>query len=304
MAIHLLTYKIFDTADYEDVSINAEKYTLEALSNDNKSFAIEKAEDGVMQEPMELYTGNWAFPIRVKRTISLSNANQLYGEMGLVPNDAAIGLCVIWTSTDSMQRGTYDLGIVKNVETLQTFTLDGTFELKSSLAGKVQFRMCFYLRQESPNNTPYQAKIQGTLLGDIDYDSFLFDGSVIFPIVSVHNTKEQPLWDVECNWVDINDSFMGTVRICLNEDHDLYKYIDQTKDCYDKNLVREILAGALLQIIQKYSESDPDFTQFDSAEPESVADYVRLYIKGWSIKDYSSFNSISRELRKRLEEKF
>lgn len=303
MAIHLLTYRVYDPSDYKDVVIYSDGYSLEAQTGDN-SLSIVRGEDGITQEPNALYTGHWSFPIRVKRKISISNANLLYGEKGIAPSDAVIGLAVLWTSTDSMQRGTFDLGAIMNVKDEQTLNLDRMFEIKSSLAGKVQFRLCFYLRSESQENVPYQAKTQGTLLGDVDNESFLFDGSILFPIISVHNTKAQPLWDVECNWEDINDPFLDTVTICLNEDHNLYQYIDQTKDCYDKNLVREILASALLQIIQKYSESDTDFTQLDSAASGSVADYVRLYIKGWEIKDYSSFNSISRELRKKLEEKF
>lgn len=260
-------------------------------------------EEGVLIEPDEKYGEDWNIDIHISRTIKVRNASILYGENGIANKDAKIGLCVIWTSPSSGQRGVYRIGIVENKDEEQVLQLDALIE-KSSIRDKIDFSLSLYIHEPaSTHGESYKANKKGMILGNVEIYTLTIDTKPDFPIYNV-SIPGGPLWDIECNWTSINDPFLDVVSIYFNKaNKQLYAYVDKTNDKkFDINLVREILGSALIQIIQKYQETDPNFTQLDNAIPGSVADYVRKYIHEWNV-DTSSLNIMSSQLRRNLEQK-
>lgn len=262
-----------------------------------------ECEAGILKKPSELYSEDWTFDIYLSRVLSVESADELFGPNGIACKNAKVGLCIMWASSTSYQRGVFDVGEVKNTSEEQVFNFSGHIE-KSRISGLVKFIVALYIKEEG---TPEQSELhlantQGTIIGVLDENLIYLDNVEPFPIVHCGLSKDSPLWDVRCNWTETSDNFNETVTILFNSDHTLYKYLDKNDSAFDVNLVREILASALIQIILKYKETDENFDHLDSVIEDSVADYVRLYIKEWGV-DPTSLNTLSRQLRRKLEQK-
>lgn len=306
MVSSFVTFPQYDSEKHSDVFNLASKYSW-TYDSENGRKELKFDDNGVLKEPDDCYGQDWNVKIQVSRTIKIADASKLYGDNGIAYANATIGLCIIWTSVASGQRGVYTMGEILNSDDEQTLELNASIP-PSSLREAVDFTLSLYISKEgSPENNNEKQSIRankkGMIIGCLDTFQLLLDGMPDFPIMNFAGGKDAPLWQVRCDWEDINDSFLDTVAIYFNTSNDLFKYVDKTnQDKFDVQLLREILSSALLLIIAKYQESDPNFSQLDSAQAGSVADYVRMYINTWNV-DTSSLNTISMNLRKKLEQK-
>lgn len=237
-----------------------------------------------------------------RRRYLLRTFDVLFGESGIACKDARLGLAVVWTSSDSKQRGVIPAG---------TFCLkDNVFEAfaeftfgKAQLRGEVNFTTILYIADPgSPKeNEHHLADRNGYVLGELDNYTVRLDGSgSTFPVFEV-NEPGQPLWYVRCDWIDpTTDMFSESVSVNINTAHKNYKYIDRTQNTFDSQLLTEIMASAISIIIEKVRLQSAYWDQVltnDSLETGSVGQAIYYFTDAleWDLSTPESVSLCARK---------
>ena len=246
----------------------------------------------------------------VKRTIALKNFRHLFGPDGVACKNARLGLSLVWTSSDSRQRGAVPvIDFCVNEEQLEekhdhTFT-EGEIDIEFSAAkirGDVAFSIVLYIAKAGApsRDETHLANEEGFVLGTFDTFILRIDGTgSLFPVFEVYE-KDQPLWYVRCDWTDPTfDHFSDSVSININTAHKNYKYIDRTQKTFCSQLLVEVMSSALCCVIEKI-RSEKYLDQIlgdDEMEPGSVGEVVRYFSNtlNW---DFSSPDRLSLSTRK------
>lgn len=221
----------------------------------------------------------------VKREYSFQNYFCLFGDDGIVCHDASIGVAVVWTSSDSKQRGSIKVGTITSdlMNRPVMMHLDYEFD-KAELRGMVEFDTILYVADAGHPavGEEYMANVPGMILGTLDRYQIQLDGNgSTFPIYEVEEPG-QPLWYISCTWDDPTyDLFSEAVSIYINKAHKNYKYLDHTKRSFDPQLMCEIMAEALNIIISKL-KMDPEawnnIINGTEIQAGSVAEAVNYFI--------------------------
>ena len=254
--------------------------------------------------------GDWNpdyYNLCVSRNGLLSSTSSLFGEKGIVCHNAIIGIAVIWTSSDSRQRGAIEIGEISCENNTTNLSLEYEFGV-AQLRGKVDFTTILYVKK---SGTPFKderhlANVYGCMLGELDRISVILDGSgSIFPIYEVSDPG-QPLWYVKCNWEDPTfDQFSESVSVVINTAHRNYKYLDKKRKTYDEQLLIEIIASALIIIVSELKDEQSyweETVQGKGLQRGSVSQAVYYFIStlGW---DISSMESLSISIHKFFDQK-
>lgn len=243
-----------------------------------------------------------------RRKYCLRTFQCLFGEKGIVCQNAKLGMAIQWTSSDSRQRGIVQIGEFGIDDKIFEAEVEKKFK-KAQLRGKIDFTTILYVAKSGePNaNESHLANKNGYILGELDKYTIILDGrGSSFPIFEVFDPG-QPLWYVKCDWTDpTSDSFSDCVSINLNTAHKNYAYIDRTKKQYDRQLLFEIMASAITVIIEKVRQDSGGYweqiIQGDNLEYGSVGQAIFYFYKtlGW---DLNSAESISLSARKYFDRK-
>ncbi|MCI8670066.1 MAG: hypothetical protein HFI34_11210 [Lachnospiraceae bacterium] len=254
--------------------------------------------------------GIWApddYNLCVKRRYSLRTYQCLFGENGIACKNAVLGLALMWTSADSKQRGVIPIGDIENSQRDIDMNLNYEF-LEAQLRGEVEFTTVVYLKNVGTPlwNEEHLADEYGCLLGELDKFVIKLDGNgSVFPMYEV-NDPSQPLWYVKCDWEDPTyEQFSECVSIYINTAHKNYKYLDKTKKTFDEQLLKEIMAGALIVIITKLKEQENYWsatTTGDDLQSGSVSAAVYYFINAleW---DVSTLDAMSLSIRKFFDQR-
>lgn len=196
------------------------------------------------------------------RSYSVRFHKLLFGSKGIVCQDAELGIAVIWTSSDSRQRGVIAAqGTIRYSEPSAEIKIKHSFEI-AQLRGSVRLKTVLYIKKSGfPfDEEQHLANTYGLILGELSNEILLLDGNGSeFPVV-IKNDPDQPLWWVECEWNEpAKDLFAESVLIVLNEGHDDYVYIDKNSPSYNQAMLKEIFSQALLVIITKLKENPSDW---------------------------------------------
>lgn len=249
--------------------------------------------------------GIWSpdvYNLRIRREYTLKTFKCLFGAEGIACRNAEIGIAVIWTSTTSKLRGVIKGGSVSNDDSDEVnLAIDETFEV-AGLRGNIELTTVFYLKSSgNPNsNEEHLANTEGYILGELDKVVVMLDGKgSVFPIYEV-SEPNQALWNVKCDWTDPTyDLFSECVSININTSHPSYKFLDKTKKSYNEQLLKEIIASALVIIITKLKESEywVETINRENLEIGSVSEAVSYFITtlGW---ETSSLEALSISIRK------
>lgn len=241
-----------------------------------------------------------------RRHCRLSTISCLFGENGIVCEDARIGVAIQWTSSDSKQRGVVkvtDFGINDQIVEMCAEKDFG----KAQLRGEVSLKTILYVASAGiPNeNESHLANTEGYVLGEIDSLTIRLDGTnSSFPIYEV-SEPGQPLWYIKCEWDDPTiDSLEDCVSINLNTAHKKYMYIDRNQNVFDSQLLVEIMASAITLLIEKVRTGGywDQILQNDSLEPGSVGQVVNYFYETleW---DLSSAETVSLSARKFFDQR-
>lgn len=236
------------------------------------------------------------------RTIKLSNLDSLFGSTGIACNTAGIGIAVVWTSSDSRQRGVIPVGEFTKKDDDKEFCVKGIFE-KGTLRGVVTLKTIFYVKSVGRplSDESYLANSYGCILGELDSIKIILDGNgSVFPIMTEEN-ENGPLWRVICDWTNpLEDNFGDSVRIMLNTKHKCYELLEAENG---DSLLIEILASAMCIVVSKIkdssfwhnTESGIDFSEgsvcaavhyfvntleWDASTPEKLSESIRLNLEG------------------------
>ena len=242
-----------------------------------------------------------------RRKYCLRTFQCLFGENGIVCQNARLGMAIQWTSTDSKQRGIIRIGEFGIEDQIFEAVAEEQFK-KAQLRGKIDFTTVLYVAKsgDPKENEKHLANENGYILGELDKYTIILDGKgSSFPIYEVCEPG-QPLWYVRCEWSDpTTDAFSECVSINLNTAHKNYPYIDRTKKQFDRQLLLEIMASAITIIIEKVREEDvywEQISQGDNLEYGSVGEAI-FYFKNTLEWDLASVESVSLSMRKFFDKK-
>ena len=255
--------------------------------------------------------GYWTpddFNIGVKRRITLRNFECVFGKNGVVCRDAVLGIAVMWTSSDSKQRGVIPVGDLSAVQRQCILNLEHEFAL-AQLRGTVELSTIVYIKNAGTPDyeEDHLANEYGFVLGELDRFVLQLDGQgSMFPVYEV-NEPGKPLWYIKCDWDDPTyDKFIDSVSININTAHKNYKFLDKSKPrIYDEQLMKEIMASAIVIIVTKLKEQESYWDVTTSGKDlanGSVSEAVYYFMDTLGL-DFSSPEVLSLSVRKLFDPK-
>lgn len=222
-------------------------------------------EHELLDEPVEalstIYSikdenGEWDQDVHnlgLRRKVLLRTFQCLFGEKGIACKNAVLGLAIIWTSSDSKQRGVIPIGTFSIDDDMMEAVVEKTFD-KAQLRGEVELSTVVYIASAGipGDNELHLANTNGYILGELETYTIKLDGrGSTFPVFDVY-APDQPLWYVKCDWIDpTQDALSESVSINLNTAHRNYRYIDRKQSTFNSQLLSEVMASAISVIVEK-----------------------------------------------------
>ena len=247
------------------------------------------------------------YNLGIRKSIECRSCANLFGSDGVACNGATIGIAMMWMSAESRQRGTIELGEIKNSLEPQSVDCVHLFK-KGQLRGRVIYDIVLYIKEPArdvEDNEKQLANETGYLLGAIgDAITIQLDGAgSAFPIYE-ESRPDGPLWRVECDWDDPSDElFEESVKIVINKAHSSYKYIDKNDKFYVPQMLREIMSSALTVILTTFKADENAWYTLedeDNITNGSLAQAV-LYFRNTHNWDLDSVETISLSIREFFE---
>ena len=242
-----------------------------------------------------------------RRRYLLRTFQCLFGENGIACKNATLGLAIVWTSSDSKQRGVIPVGTFNANDSAMEADVEKLFS-KAQLRGQVDFTTIIYLAKAGkPNqNELHLANTNGYVLGELETFTIKLDGKgSTFPIFEV-SAPGQPLWYVKFDWIDpTQDLFSECVSINLNTAHKNYKYIDRKQASFNSQLLLEIMASAVSLIVERVRLQSAYWDQTinnDGLEEGSVSQAI-YYFSNTLEWDLSTPDSVSLSARKYFDKR-
>ena len=247
--------------------------------------------------------------LKFRKSCRITSAYCLFGEGGIAPSDAVIGLALRWISSKSDERGIIPFGEITRLDSSSVFTAEGQFD-KGKLKGSLKFQTILYLKDPGRPKTSemYFAQQSGTVLGVLDQAEFYIDGNgSIFPIVVI-DAPGKPLWHVYYNdTVDaMQDQFNSeNVEIRLNKAHPSYDALKIDTSMTDSPLFVEVIASAMMVIVESAKESLGE--EWDTMlsgtgfESGSIAEAIYYFVSRlqWDISSPARLSASIREFFER-----
>ncbi len=241
--------------------------------------------------------GSWT-PLEHDLTLEICLAfdpSSLFGENGIAPPGAVLGVLLEWTSPESSQRGYSKMARFTGEK-----AFDETFNLvfdPSQIRGTVDLFFSFYLVDPPRSRAVlgrYFASQKGLFLGDLpDQCKLVFDGEgSIFPLVKFCGEKGDPLWKMVFNSDNPRVNKFSIEHICLeiNTRHPDYPQFEGEKEQKGHtSLRRQVFATwltlFLLILKEKYKEIFDGLTSGSeiSADPGSIAEAAKYLIETFSL---------------------
>lgn len=311
MAANISLFPVINDELLGKIRFQASPYELYYIREDQESvLQAEEIESSIIMHKVTDEEGIWSpndYNLCIRRRYSLRTYQCLFGEKGIACKNAVLGLALVWTSADSKQRGVLKIGDIRNSPQDLELRLNHEF-LKAQLRGIVEFTTVIYIKEAgTPSwDEEHLANEYGCLLGELDKFIIKLDGTgSVFPIYEISELG-QPLWYVKCDWDDPTyEQFSECVSININTAHKNYKYLDKTKRTFDEQLLKEIMASALILIITKLKEQDNYWdvtTNGDGLQKGSVSEAIYYFINTleW---DVSTPETMSISIRKFFEQR-
>ncbi len=311
MAANISLFPVLNDEMLGKIRFQATPYELYYI-REEQEFVLraEEIESSLIMHKVIDEEGIWSpddYNLCIRRRYSLRTYQCLFGEKGIACKNAVLGLALVWTSADSKQRGVLKIGDIRNSSQDIELTLNYEF-LEAQLRGIVEFTTVIYIKEAgTPSwDEEHLANEYGCLLGELDKFIIKLDGTgSVFPIYEI-SEPGQPLWYVKCDWEDPTyEQFSECVSININTAHKNYKYLDKTKRTFDEQLLKEIMASALILIITKLKEQDNYWdvtTNGDDIQKGSVSEAIYYFINTleW---DVSTPEAMSISIRKFFEQR-
>lgn len=184
----------------------------------------------------------------IERTISLEKPWKLYGENGVIPQGAEIGIAAEFLSAKSNQRFIF----WKKTFSFRSFAgkLSFTQQLplpKNTFRETGEIVSYLYLAKKSNSYTGRKANENGLVLGYLTEPiTVVFDGiGSLFPVVIVDLGVNGPLWKMQFNSIEPDLDLFEEENICLvlNSLHPQFKELKINDFKTSNPLMNEVFVG-------------------------------------------------------------
>ena len=312
MSVNISAFPVLTSSMLNNIGFYSDEYIFFTERNGERINLISEpsktyADEYIIKSPENISWSIESDNIGISRNISFEDLDCLFGTNGIAAKKSEIGIAVLWTSSDSHQRGCINIGTIKNGDKKEEFNISNLFE-KGKLRGLVSLTLIFYINKAGVLNPDefFLANTEGYVIGALDSINFILDGDgSIFPIYFESEDSSAPLWRIECDWEEPDeDKFSECVKIIINTSNPSFKYIDHERETYNKFMFQEIISSCLLIIIEKLKDnSDLEHIKNGSGKTRydgTVSSAVKYILDGL---DTSSIESLSLSLRdKRTKE--
>ena len=311
MAASISLFPTLNDELFGKIRYQVSQYEFYYIREEQENFLrTEEIENGSMINKLMDDEGIWSpdeYNLCIRRRYSLRTYQCLFGENGIACSNAILGLALMWTSSDSKQRGVVPIGDISNSLKDLELILDYEF-IQAQLRGLVEFTTIVYIKNVGTPSweEKHLANEYGCILGELDKFIIKLDGTgSVFPMYEV-NEIGQPLWYVKCDWDDPTyEQFSECISININTAHKNYKYLDKKKRTFNEQLLKEIIASALVLIITKLKGQEDywDATiSGNNLETGSVSEAIYYFVNTleW---DVSTPETISLSIRKFFDQR-
>lgn len=225
--------------------------------------------------------------------IQVENCDILFGDDGIVSDDAVLGIAILWKSKSSVTRGSKQIGEIRG----ENVTLEADFEIefgKASVRNNVELTFVLYLKTPGARELSISA---GTVFGELYTVTLILEGMGSTFTVYEKDIPGDPLWSIECDWDDPESSqFSESVRVIINTGHNAWQLA--TDDDVRKELLKEIMASSMQIVI---GELDPsEYDPSSDYEVGSVSAAISYFVSRAGI-DTESGTSIAKSVRSYLD---
>lgn len=224
--------------------------------------------------------------------------SKLFGENGIAHMSSIIGIATIFTSNNSLQRGSKENTDFRIIDEDLEFYLEYEFD-KNQLRGDFSLELILYLKEvtdEIDEKEIHLSNIQGSILGSLYKLNFKMSGDTSsFPTITSKKGKEA-LWKFHSGY-SIFDSINDSILLEINEDHRDYSLFDyKNKETYNANFVKEVMISIIFQLIIKHREEfiDNNTIEFDEG---TIGFLVSYYIDIYDL-DLSNISNIFVQISK------
>lgn len=195
----------------------------------------------------------------INRTYTIAYPWKFYGQDGIIPNGADVGIASEFLSASSRQRFIFKQVSFSLHSQIAPLTIKQQLTLpKNSFRGIGKIVDYVYLAKESPSYSGRKANKQGLVLGNLFLPiEIAFDGiGSLFPAILGDLGSDGPLWKMRFNSTDpIDDDFIeDNICIIINKSHKYYKDLKIMDFDSTNPLKNEMFAGwigLVFSIIEK-----------------------------------------------------
>lgn len=240
--------------------------------------------------------GYWTpnnYEFLLKWEVTTKDVFRLFGSESSVScacTNASLGIALQWYSKDSRQRKTVPIAEFNKDSDDKTITAETSFA-KGQLRGNVMFELVVYLKTsgEPLANESHFANVPGYVLGTICSMGVELDGSGSEFLIFEIDSPNGPLWMVQYDGNEPeSDMFSESVEIRLNRANKNFNLINRNdKEHFSKPMLVEILANAMITVVEKVRDLDRDFDCLDNPEEGSVAMALKYFNEklSWNFDD-------------------
>ncbi len=243
--------------------------------------------------------------LRVLRSYRIASAYCLFGEGGIAPSDAVIGLALRWISSKSDERGIIPFGEITRSDAGTVYNVDFSFD-PGKLKGSLKLQTILYLKDPRipKASERYFAQQSGTVLGTLDQAEIYIDGNgSVFPIVII-DAPGKPLWNVYYNETAdaMQDKFESeNIEIQLNKAHPFYDALRIESSMVESPLFLEVISSALMVVVESAKDSLGE--EWDNVlsgsgfAPGSIAEAIYYFITKlqWDVSSPSKLSASIKE---------
>ena len=219
-------------------------------------------------------TGKWSLDqhnLEISGTIVIKNTAVLFGNEGLVGEDATLGVSLVWKSRPSNIRGAECIGKLNKSTGEVVIDFSKAFEA-SILRGYVNLTVELFVIDAGGKDNRLKT---GLTLGAM-YDALvMLEGTGSNFAVFEKSAPGEPLWTVDCDWDDPEYSqFSECVKVTINTAHPAWTLASE--DDVRKELLKEIMASSMQIVIAEVGHDQ--LATGDDYEPGSVCDAVSYFV--------------------------
>lgn len=274
----LLTDELIDACDFQ-----VGKYEFFFTYQDQEHELKQTGKSIVkLSEPLDI----WKIQdegLRLKKKVKITAPHLLFGENGVAPRKAEIGICIIWTNRFLTQTGCILPTFENKTPTGNDYVFDYSFE-PGEIQGDLELNLVMYLKEQAEEVGPEEEHLineAGVTLGEIENFFLDFNSTYMdFPIEEC-NVKDQPLWWVEFSqWEDPKVDLFGKENICLylNTFYDACPMVGES--IKNLELLIQIISSTYLLIFQKMSDDELTATKQDiGLNPNSICSIMHQFIE-------------------------